>query len=101
MTSPCATRTAHTDVDRHPWERLTTASSLHEARAHLRATGEPAAVVFRGDRPVGLVTAATLFDQAAQGRSDVLLIAVMDYVTVPVAGYEDANVALRAINRAR
>lgn len=69
--------------------------------AHLRATGAPVAVVYRGGCLVGLVTAATLFDQAVSSRSDAPLIAVMDYITVPVARYTDANAALRAINCSR
>jgi hypothetical protein len=88
-----------TAIERHSWVRLTTATSLNEARAHLRATGEPAAVVYRGNNPVGLVTAAKLSDQVTQGRRDVPLIAVMDYVAVPVDGYRDANEALRALHR--
>ncbi len=90
-----------TAIERHSCERLTTATSVHEACAHLRTTGEPVAVVYRGGSPVGLVTAATLFDQAVSTSGDSPLIAVMDYVTVPVAGYRDANAALRAINRSR
>lgn len=80
---------------------VTAATSVHEARAHLRATGEPAAVVYRGRSPVGVVTATALCGQVASGCSDMPVIAVMDYVTVPAAGYRDADAALRAINRSR
>jgi hypothetical protein len=90
-----------TATRRRSCQRLTTATSVTEARAHLRATGEPAAVIYRGRAPVGLVTAAALCDEAGSNRSDEPVIAVMDYVTVPVAGYGDARAALRAINRVR
>ena len=49
-------------------------------RAHLRITGEPAAVVFRGDRPVGVVTAAA---GAAHNASEPVVIRSWTHVTVP------------------
>jgi hypothetical protein len=66
---------------------LTPATSIHEARARLRNTGEPAAVVFRSDRPVGVVTAAAL---ASAHTTNGLVVTVMDHVTVPVNPRADA-----------
>src|SRR5687767_15159353 len=59
---------------------LTPASSIHEARAHLRNTGEPAAVVFRSDHPVGVVTTAAL---ARAHDASALVATVMDHVREP------------------
>jgi hypothetical protein len=66
---------------------LTSATSIHEARARLRNTGERAAVVFQSDRPVGVVTAAAL---ASAHTSNGLVLTVMDHVTVPVNPRADA-----------
>jgi hypothetical protein len=60
---------------------LTSATSIHEARARLRNTGERAAVVFQSDRPIGVVTAAAL---ASAHTANGLVVTVMDHVTVHV-----------------
>jgi CBS domain-containing protein len=63
---------------------LTPASTVAEARAHLRATGESVAPVLRHGRPVGLVSAAALHDAERCGSCDAPVSAVMDYLAVPV-----------------
>lgn len=92
---------AHHELDRAAGRMaLTTTSCIHEAQAHLHRTGEPAAVVYRGGRPVGVVTAGALA-RAAQGRgSGVPLAQVMDYVTVPVDAHVDAEQILHRFTRA-
>ena len=63
---------------------LTPASTVAEARAHLRATGESVAPILRHGRPVGLVSAAALHDAERCGSCDAPVSAVMDYLAVPV-----------------
>src|SRR5262245_47482850 len=63
---------------------LSPASTVGEAAAHLRATGEGVAVVMRGGRPVGLVSAEPLHEAVRSGDSDALVQSMMDYVAVPV-----------------
>ena len=63
---------------------LTPASTVAEARAHLRATGESVAPVLRHGRPVGLVSAAALHDAERCGSCDTPVSVVMDYLAVPV-----------------
>jgi CBS domain-containing protein len=72
---------------------VTPTTSVAEARAHLRATGEAAAVVYRDGRPVGVVTASALADAAASPGPDTPIEAVMDYVAVPV---DQASSAMHA-----
>jgi hypothetical protein len=69
---------------------VTTATCVHEALAHLRRTGQPAAVVYRNGRPVGVVTAAALARARNTARRDVPLTVFMDYVAVPVDPHADA-----------
>jgi hypothetical protein len=80
---------------------VTTTTCIHETQAHLRRTGEPAAVVYRNGRPVGIVTAAAL-DRARSAHTDVPLTAVMDYVAVAVdAGTDvEAEATVHAFTRA-
>ncbi len=79
---------------------LTTTSCIHEAQAHLNRTGEPAAVVYRGGRPVGVVTAGALA-RAAHGRgSGIPLAQVMDYVAVPVDARADPEQIARRFAQA-
>ncbi|MGH9230150.1 MAG: hypothetical protein ACRD07_15750 [Acidimicrobiales bacterium] len=80
--------------------RLTPATPIHVARAHLRTTGEPAAVVFRSDRPVGVVTAAALTTRSAASSADAPVTTVMDHVTVPVEPDADAKETVRTFTRA-
>jgi hypothetical protein len=75
---------------------LTRASSIHEARGHLRSTGERAAVVFRSDRPVGVVTAAAL---ARAPDASAPIATVMDHVTVPVNQSANAGETVRTFLR--
>ena len=79
---------------------LTSATSIHEARAHLRNTGEPAAVVFRSGRPVGVVTAAALASAHTASRTDAPIATVMDHVTVLVNPRADINETVRTFTRA-
>jgi hypothetical protein len=76
---------------------LTPATSIHEARAHLRNSGEPAAVVFRSGQPVGVVTAAAL---AGAHTANALIVTVMDHVTVSVKPRADADETVRTFTRA-
>jgi len=76
-----------TDRPAEVWP-LTPATSVHEARAHLRATGERAGVVYRSDRPVGVVTAAAL---ASTHDANAPVVTVMDHATVPVTLRADAR----------
>jgi hypothetical protein len=66
---------------------VTPATSVHEARARLRHTGERAVVVFQSDCPVGVVTEAAL---ARAHTSNGIVLTVMDHVTVPVDPHADA-----------
>lgn len=78
----------------HP---LTPDAHVHEARARLRNTGEPAAVVFRSGRPVGVVTADAL---ASTYDANALIVRVMDHATVSVNPRADAIDTERAFSRA-
>jgi CBS domain-containing protein len=74
-----------TAVDRVPGaHEVTTTATISEACAHLHITGEPAAVVYRNGRPVGVVTAAALSSARMAGGADAPIGTVMDYVAVPV-----------------
>lgn len=63
---------------------LTPATLVHVACAQLRNSGEPAAVVFRNGRPVGVVTERALTRARGGNRADAPISTVMDYVAVPV-----------------
>jgi CBS domain-containing protein len=79
---------------------VTNATCVHEALAHLRRTGESAAVVYRAGRPVGVVTAAALVRARNSLRADVPLAAVMDFVAVPVDARAEALEIVHRFNRA-
>lgn len=79
---------------------LSPASTVGEAAAHVRATGEQVAVVMRGGRPVGLVSAEPLHEAVRSGDSDALVRSMMDYVAVPVPPGAGADRVLQAFNRA-
>jgi CBS domain-containing protein len=79
---------------------LTTTTSINEACARLRATGEVAAVVVRCGRPVGVITAAALARAATARRPDTPIGTVMDYVAVPVDPEADAHKTVRTFTRA-
>jgi hypothetical protein len=83
-----------------PGPPLTPTSTLAEAWAHLRAGGERVAVVWRHDRPVGIVGAEALLDGIRGGRSGDPVATVMDYVAVHVDTHADAGVTLREFRRA-
>jgi hypothetical protein len=79
---------------------LTTTTSINEACARLRATGEVAAVVVRRGRPVGVVTAAALSIAATASRPDEPICTVMDYVTVLVDREAGGSGAVRSVTLA-
>ena len=76
---------------------VTPATSIHEARARLRHSGERAVVVFQSDRPVGVVTEAAL---ASAPTSNGLVLTVMDHVTVPVDPHADVPETVSTFTRA-
>jgi CBS domain-containing protein len=78
-------RDADVADQRPPGCTLTPATLVHVAHAHLRNSGEPAAVVFRNGRPVGVVTEWALTRARTGNRADAPLATVMDYMTIPVA----------------
>src|SRR5262245_12732727 len=79
---------------------LSPASTVGEAAAHLRATGEGVAVVMRGGRPVGLVSAEPLHEAVRSGDSDALVQSMMDYIAVPIPADASGDRVLQAFNRA-
>jgi hypothetical protein len=81
-------------------ERITRVTSLAEARAQLRLTGDEAGVVYCQGVPAGIVTAATLDQAVVEGACDVPVAAVMDYVAVPVEPGSDAETTLKSFSRA-
>jgi CBS domain-containing protein len=89
-----------TVVGRGPATRIIGATTVAEAGAHLRLTGEPAAIVYAHGRPVGLVTAGALGRAAMAGRSERPVGALMDYVTVPADASADAEATVRAFTNA-
>lgn len=76
-------------------DRLTRVTSVAEARAHLRVTGEPAGVVYSQGVPIGIVTAATLERAVVEGDCDKPVAAAMDFIAVPVRADADAETTLR------
>jgi predicted transcriptional regulator len=74
---------------------VTTSTCVHVALAHLRNSGETAAVVCRSGRPIGLVTADALARAVVSGRADAPITTVMDYVVVPVSRDADAHATVR------
>jgi hypothetical protein len=80
--------------------RITGATTVAEARAHLRLTGEPVAVVFAHGRPTGVVSEPVLTGAVTVGQADAPVGALMDYVTVPVDPRADADAAVRAFTDA-
>lgn len=79
---------------------LATHTAVHVARARLAATREPAAVVFRQGRPVGIVTADALAEPGTTSQQDAPISTVMDYVAVPVAPGAGAHETVRAFTDA-
>lgn len=75
-------------------------TAVHVARARLVATGEAAAVVFRQDRPVGIVTADALAEPGTTSQQDAPISTVMDYVAVPVVHGVGAHETVRAFTDA-
>jgi hypothetical protein len=69
---------------------LTLASTIAEAAARLRVTGELTAVVTRRGEPVGLVGAEAIRDAIRTGRSEASLASVMDRIVVRVDPNDDA-----------
>jgi hypothetical protein len=85
---------------RTPAVRVTGATCVAEARAHLRIVGEPVAVVYAHGRPAGLVSEAVLTEAVVAGRSDAPVGALMDYVAVPVDPGADAEAAVQTFTDA-
>jgi CBS domain-containing protein len=81
-------------------QQLTAGSTVAEASAHLRATGERAAVVVRHGLPVGIVSGSAVADAVRAGACDAPVLAVMDYVAVRVPRGAEAGEVLRTFNRA-
>jgi hypothetical protein len=79
---------------------LTAGTCVHAALAHLRTSGETAAVVYRSARPIGVVTAKAVARASASGRGDAPITSVMDYVAVPVDRDADAHATVRAFTDA-
>ena len=79
---------------------LTTGTCVHVALAHLANRGESAAVVYRADRPVGVVTAGALARVAGSGHPDAPIATAMDYVAVPVDRDADAHATVRTFTDA-
>jgi hypothetical protein len=79
---------------------VTTTTCVHEALAHLQRTGEPAAVVYRNGRPVGVVTATALAHARDCRHPDAPLTSVLDYVAVPVDAHPDAQTTVHRFTRA-
>ena len=89
------------DSDPTAWApQLTPASTLAEAWAHIRETGEPMAVVWRHGRPVGIVGAEALLDGIRIGRSGDPVATVMDYVAVHVDNRAGPGATLRQFRQA-
>jgi hypothetical protein len=88
-----------TVVRRAPAARITGDTSVAEARAHLRLTGEPVAIVYYHGRPAGLVTEAVLDHTVMAGRCDSPVGALMDYVAVPVDPRADAEATVRTFTK--
>lgn len=80
---------------RRPVCSLTPASTIAEAAAQLRATGESTAVVTRRGEPVGLVGADAVRDAVRTGRSEAPLASLIDRVVVRVDPYEDVRGTLQ------
>jgi CBS domain-containing protein len=80
--------------------RITRSTSVAEALAHLRLTGERAGVVYSQAVPTGIVTTAALHGAMAEGACDAPVAAVTDFVAVPIQPGADAETTLRAFNRA-
>jgi hypothetical protein len=87
-------------VRRVPAARVTGATSVAEARAHMRITGEPAAIVYAQGRPAGLVAAGALGRASMAGHSERPVGVLVDYVTVPVDQDADAEATVLAFTNA-
>jgi CBS domain-containing protein len=74
---------------------LTPASTIAEAAAQLRATGESTAVVTRRGEPVGLVGADAVRDAVRTGRSEAPLASLIDRIVVRVDPDEDVRGTLQ------
>ena len=79
---------------------LSPASTVGEAAAYLRATGERVAVVMRGGRPVGLVSAEPVHEAVRSGDSDALVQSMMDFVAVPIPPGAGGDRVREAFSRA-
>lgn len=75
------------------------ATTIAVAHAQQQARAEAATVVLKGDRPVGIVTAAALAGALAKHRPETPIATVMGYVAVPVDPQGDAYEAVRAFRR--
>jgi hypothetical protein len=80
--------------------RVCQTTTVAEARAHLRLTGETSAIVYSHGRPAGLVGEATLAAAVNDGDADAPVGSVMDYVAVPVDPDADARATLATFTTA-
>jgi hypothetical protein len=79
---------------------LTVHSTVHDARQRLCATGDTAAVLVRGGRPVAVVTRRAVEQALAAGKAGAPVDSVADFVTVPVDRTADALATVHAFTRA-
>ena len=90
-----------TAFDRVPSAQpVTPATTVAEARAHLHATGEPAAVVYQAGRPFGVVTAGAVARAMAGGHADAPISSVLDHIVVPVRPGTDARDTVETFTKA-
>lgn len=80
--------------------QIATTATVCEARAHVHATGQRAAVVYRYGHPVGVVTAGALASASMARGEDAPITTVMDYVAVPVDRKADALEVIRTFDSA-
>jgi CBS domain-containing protein len=79
---------------------LTVHSTVHDARQRLCATGDTAAVLVRGGRPVAVVTRRAVEQALAAGKAGAPVDSVADFVTVPVDRTADALATVHVFTRA-
>ena len=85
--------------DRAP-SPLTSEATVADAWRHLVATGDPAIVVMRHDRPVAVATRLAVATAMAGGHADEGVATVADFVAVPVDRDADSLATLQDFTRA-
>jgi len=81
-------------------QQVTSTTTVAEARARLRESGENAAVVYGAGRPIGIVTVAALAGAQLAGHADAPVGATLDYVAVPVDPRADSHDTVRTFTEA-